>query len=253
MNLKITTLAERPELEEFIWDEAFSQTWSEFMHHNPTENQYFSPKRFARYFEYIMVAFKPDQPEKILARSFSVPFALDARLQRHELPDGGWDAVVRWADEDFLEQRLTKAVSALEIAVHPDVQKQGLSGLMLEAMKKNVQWLGATSLYAPVRPTLKHLEPSTPMQDYAARVREDGLPFDPWIRLHVKAGGKILKVAPHSAIIAGTLDQWRAWTGLPFDQSGEVIVPKALVPVYASVAQNHAVYVEPNVWMQHPI
>jgi GNAT superfamily N-acetyltransferase len=253
MSLKIITLAERPELEEFIWNEAFSQTWSEFMHHNPTENQYFSPKRFARYFEYIMLAFESSKPEHIIARSFSVPFCLGSEVQRLELPDGGWDTVVRWADEDFLEQRSTNAISALEISVHPEFQKQGLSGLMLEAMKNNARRLGVQNLYAPVRPTQKHLEPNTPMQDYVTRVREDGLPFDPWLRLHVKAGGKIQKIAPCSAIISGTLKQWRTWTGLAFDQSGEIIVPKALVPVYVSLEQNHAVYVEPNVWLQHTI
>ena len=53
--------------------------------------------------------------------------------------------------------------------------------------------------------------------------------------------------------ISGTLAGWRDWTGLPFDVSGDLVVPGALVPVHASVEQDHAVYVEPNVWMQHPL
>lgn len=30
-----------------------------------------------------------------------------------------------------------------------------------------------------------------------------------------------------------------------------VVVPQALSPVYRDVAQNQAVYVEPNVWVHH--
>lgn len=37
----------------------------------------------------------------------------------------------------------------------------------------------------------------------------------------------------------------------PVDPWREVLVPKALVPVHCSVAHNHAVYVESNVWVQH--
>jgi hypothetical protein len=83
--------------------------------------------------------------------------------------------------------------------------------------------------------------------------RPDGLPVDPWMRVHVRAGGQIVGVATRSMTIAGTLAEWRAWTGLPFDESGPVIVPEALVPVHCDVAADHAVYVEPNVWIRHPL
>ncbi len=42
-------------------------------------------------------------------------------------------------------------------------------------------------------------------------------------------------------------------TGLPFDRSGPVIVPKALTPVHCDVEHDYAVYVEPNVWVRHKI
>jgi hypothetical protein len=91
------------------------------------------------------------------------------------------------------------------------------------------------------------------MTEYIEQLRDDGLPTDPWLRVHVKAGGKIVQVAPRSMVIAGSLAEWRDWTGLPFDVSGEVIVPKALVPVHVDVAHDHAVYVEPNVWVRHDL
>jgi hypothetical protein len=89
------------------------------------------------------------------------------------------------------------------------------------------------------------------MRDYAFRTREDGLPHDPWLRVHVRAGGRIIKIAPCSMTIVGTLEAWRDWTGLPLTKDGEVIVPGALTPVYVSQQQNQAVYIEPNVWFHH--
>jgi GNAT superfamily N-acetyltransferase len=249
VNLLVTTLAERPHLEDAMWSPEFSATWGEFMHHNAVEQQFFLPERFARYHGYAMVA--TDDAGAVVARSFSVPFRFGAEYQRLELPKGGWTGVVHWADADHLAGRTPNAVSALEIAVHPRLQARGVSALMLQAMRRNASKLGFATLYAPVRPAFKHLEPFVPMTEYAARVRSDGLPSDGWLRVHVRAGGRIVGIAPHSATIAGTLADWRAWTGLPFDESGAVIVPGALVPVHASVEHDHAVYVEPNVWVEH--
>jgi len=89
------------------------------------------------------------------------------------------------------------------------------------------------------------------MARYTELRRDDGLPDDPWLRVHVRAGGRILRVAPASMVMAGSLAEWRAWTGLPFDRTGEVTVPEALVPVHCDTGHDHAVYVEPNVWVEH--
>jgi hypothetical protein len=40
---------------------------------------------------------------------------------------------------------------------------------------------------------------------------------------------------------------------MPFDRSGEVLVAGALSPVMVSLEQDYAVYIEPNVWVQHPV
>ena len=77
------------------------------------------------------------------------------------------------------------------------------------------------------------------------------LPIDPWLRVHVRAGGRIDKVAPRSMVVPGTLEEWREWTGLPFDQTGPVAVPRALSPVHCDVEHGVAAYVEPNVWVVH--
>jgi hypothetical protein len=54
-------------------------------------------------------------------------------------------------------------------------------------------------------------------------------------------------------VIPGGLADWRRWTGMAFDTSGRVVVPGALAPVHVSLEQDHAVYVEPNVWVRHVV
>jgi hypothetical protein len=60
-----------------------------------------------------------------------------------------------------------------------------------------------------------------------------------------RAGAQIVKVAPRSMVIAGTIAEWSRWTGLGFTASGAAIVPGTLSPIHVSLEQDHAVYVEP--------
>lgn len=143
------------------------------------------------------------------------------------------------------------AVSAIEVNVRADRRGMGLSRRMLQGISEAASDLGVSDLFAPVRPSAKSERPREPMVSYAYQTREDGQLVDPWLRTHARLGASIVKVCPTSMTIPGTLAQWREWTGLPFDTSGEVEVPGALVPVHVDVDQDHAVYVEPNVCMHH--
>ena len=146
-----------------------------------------------------------------------------------ELPDGGWDRAIQRAAITRLTGATPNVVSAIEICIRPDRRAAGLSALMLTAMRQAVAKLRYDTLVAPVHPSGKHTRPDLPIAEYAAQVREDGLPVDPWLRVHVRAGGRVERVATRSMMISGTLAEWRPWTGLPFDTSGPV-QPGALVP-----------------------
>jgi GNAT superfamily N-acetyltransferase len=246
VDLEVATIAQRPELAPLLEDFP-ADAWPEFMYHDPYSGLHYAYiERF--YAEYTLVAVDREAPDVAVAKAYSTPFTWDG-----ELPDAGWDAVVRRAAHDRLSGRKGNLASALEITIRPDRRGAGLASVMLDALRRNAARLGHTELVAPVRPNLKHVEPETPMVEYAARTRPDGLPTDPWLRVHVRAGGVITAVAPYSMTIPGTLDEWRKWTGLPFDTTGPVTVPFALTRVHCDVDANHAVYVEPNVWVRHQI
>jgi GNAT superfamily N-acetyltransferase len=193
----ISVLAGRPDLAEAMW--AMPTSWPEFMRHDPIGGLYYNNVE-TRFAELVLVA--EDDAGEVVASAYSIPFVLEG----DPLPDHGWDFAIRNGLLAALHDEAPDTVSALEIAVHPDHQGTGISRLMLVAMRDNAASLGFAELVAPVRPTGK-LDVDEPMAGYAARTREDGLPTDPWLRVHVRAGGRIEKVAPRSMVIPGTLDE----------------------------------------------
>lgn len=248
MNTRITTLAERPELADTVWN--MPDSWPEFMDHDPVAWSLFGPVT-AAHRDFAVVA--TDDTGAVIGHGHSVPFSRAVAGRDGDLPDTGWDQVLMWGNSDLRKGVEPDTVSAVEISIHPEHQGKGLSGLLVKALRDNARAKGFSEMLAPVRPSAKHLEPHTPMSEYAYRVREDGLPADPWLRVHVRAGGTIVKVAAASMVIPGSLEQWRKWTGLPFDADGPVELPFALSPVHCDTAQGSAVYVEPNVWVRHEL
>lgn len=248
MDLVVSTLAERPEAEPLLWE--LSHLWPAFIQHDPVGDLYYD-EAATHYPEFVLLAWDRADPDRLLARGFSVPFAFGGDTGRDSLPPRGWDQVIQWAYADRLAGRSTTHVSALEILISEDARGTGLSGTMLAQMRENAAALGYTELVAPVRPNGKAADPHTPMAQYLTRIRPDGLPEDPWLRVHVRAGASVVGIAPASMTVAGSLDQWRDWTGLPFDSAGEVVVPGALLPVRCEPEHDRAIYSEPNVWVRH--
>jgi GNAT superfamily N-acetyltransferase len=247
MELKVSSLAERPEMLERVV--GMADTLPEFAVQDLVGNAHYGriPRELP---EYVLVA--EDERGEVVAHAYSVPFALAAE-GRGRLPARGWDEVLVWAFADLRRGVRPDTVSAISVVIAPHAQGGGLSARMLSAMRDNARSHGFHEVVAPVRPNAKHFEPRTPIEEYARRVRPDGLPHDPWLRVHARAGATIDSIAPASMTTAGSLEQWRRWTGLPFDTAGDIEVPGALVPVRCEPERDYAVYVEPNVWMRHPL
>lgn len=239
----VTTVAERPELLERLYD--FQDSWPEFMKYDPIGNSLLGqvPGTFPAYCVVATI------DGAVIARGLSLPFRFPTE-RRTELPDDGWDAAMMWGMADHRRGDEPTVASALEIAIDAEHLGKGLSYTMLDALRVAVRRQGLSTLYAPVRPNGK-TDPRQPMTLYVEERRADGLPADPWLRVHVRAGGTIVRVAPTSMVMPGSIAQWRERTGLPFDTDGEAIVPGALTPVHVDLAHDHAVYVEPNVWVRH--
>ena len=66
-----------------------------------------------------------------------------------------------------------------------------------------------------------------------------------------RLGAELLEVGAASMTIDGSTEEWKAWTGLEFPDDGGYLIPGGLVPV--RVENGRGSYVEPNVWMRHPV
>ena len=100
---------------------------------------------------------------------------------------------------------------------------------------------------------MKDRYPITPIEEYVSWRRENSEPFDPWIRIHTRRGGRIVKPIPHSMRITGTVADWEEWTGMRFPGNGEYTFPAGLATVEIDHARDLGSYWEPNVWIVHEL
>ena len=91
------------------------------------------------------------------------------------------------------------------------------------------------------------------IEDYAAWRRADGLPFDPWMRVHERVGAAVLKPERRSMRITGSIAEWEEWTQMAFPGSGDYLFPGGLATVTIDHDSGSGSYWEPNVWMRHPV
>lgn len=221
-------------------------SWAPFMLEDPVARACLTAAG-RRYPEYQFALLNGNQ---VVGKVRSVP--LPWKRGRTELPTHGWDAALIDAAEAE-DGPATGVASLLEATVRPELQGRGLSRKMLVLAREHLRGLGVVELFAPVRPSAKCDEPETPMAEYVARRRDDGLPADPWLRTHVRLGATIVQVCPVSMTIPGSIDEWEAWTGARFTASGRATVTGALTRVHVDLDADYAVYVEPNVWVRHDL
>lgn len=230
-------------------DEIAVASWHEFMLHDDVANRHWH-ELFDRFKDYQFAMLDPET-NRMAAMANSVPFHWNQPLE--ELPEGGWDWVFLKAIDDHKNGAVPNLQSAIQIAIHPEYQNQGLSGWMVRAMGNIGRSKGFDTLVAPVRPNQKSNYPLISMDDYIRWQTSEGLPFDPWLRVHVRVGGRIIKPCHEAMTIRGSRAKWESWTGMKFPQSGEYIVPGGLNPMIMDVEMDTGVYIEPNVWMVHKV
>jgi len=223
------------------------EVWPEFMLHDQVAGELWHEllDRFADY----QLAIYDTQNKRAAAMGNSFPLRWEDSLEN--LPEGGWD----WAfieAVDHHKQGLSPNIQcAIQVAIRADYQGQRLSTKILRALRVVGESKGLKQLVVPVRPNQKSQYPLTNIDEYVAWKTEAGLPFDAWLRIHVRTGGKVVKVCHASKTIRGTRAEWEQWTNIKFPQSGEYIIPGALNPIEMNIEKDVGIYIEPNVWMVH--
>lgn len=246
VRMEIVDLGSRPDLADAALN--LGDVGGEFIYRG-SSGKMITLERFRRHWaRYFLIAIEDDVP---IARALSVPLAYPAD-DRAELPDHGWDEAIQWAAQDKMDGRAPNALCALEVVIDPAHRGRGLSAPMLKALKDRAAETGLEKLIVSVRPIGKEQEPDVPMPEYATRRRDDGLFADRWLRTHERLGARMIKICPFAVTISGSLEDWREWTGVKL-VDGDNTFPGGIAPIVASVERDYGVYVEPNVWMEHPM
>jgi GNAT superfamily N-acetyltransferase len=240
----VLTSAERPDLSE----RADFNVWPAYNTHGDVLNRYLG--RLSQAFPEYQFVLYDDAEDVVLAEGHTIPFAWDGTS---EGVPAGIDGLIEDGFRLREEGGTPTALSALAIEIRPAVQGGGLSRAMIEGMGGIAREHGFSELVAPLRPSWKERYPLTPIERYAHWRREDGLPFDPWIRTHVRLGGEILRPEPQSLRISGTVAEWEDWTELALPESGEYVFPRGLAPLSVDRERDVGLYYEPNLWMVHSV
>ena len=238
--MQVFSYAERPDLAERSGE--VDDVFPEFLYHGDVTNLYWH--RLSEDLPELQLVLYDEECDALVGRGHTIP----ARVA-DGLPGGVDDMLERHFGSG--RRQSSDVLSALLAIVDPSRQGQGLSAPIIEGMRGVAAAAGFRELIAPVRPTWKERYSLTPLERYAHWTRDDGLPFDPWIRLHVRLGAELAEVCPESMRVSGTVEEWEEWTEMHFPEDGDYVVPGALVPV--TFAAGVGVYTEPNVWMRHAV
>ncbi|QNP74820.1 N-acetyltransferase [Streptomyces roseirectus] len=247
MALALVRHSERPGL----WDrvpERFAGVVPEYNLHGDINGDYWN-RLFTDFPEFQFLLYD-DERDVIAGAGRSLPRTWDGTAP--DLGPGLDDSIARaFADRDA--GRAPGALVALGIEVAEDHQGRGLSKVLLDAMTGTARRAGLGAVLVPVRPTWKDRYALTPIDRYTAWTRDDGTPFDPWIRTQVGAGGAVAAASAHSSRITGTVAEWEEWTGLAFPEDGEYVFPGGLAPLRVDRSLDRGAYWEPAVWIVHKV
>lgn len=171
----------------------------------------------------------------------------------------GWDWVIAQSLQDFQAGRSPNVLSAAATVVSSNARGQGLAGESIKWMKEIARAHGLKYVIAPLRPSRKRDFPNMDFTQYCQKrqVRDNGqvLPFDPWLRLHVKLGGRLIKPCFRSIRIRQPISVWRDW--LEIDEipvnSGRLTIPDADSLLEIDETAGIGYYSASGVWAIHNV
>jgi GNAT superfamily N-acetyltransferase len=234
MKLALVTHAEHPELQGTL-----PELWPAFVGHDKVVATFW-PRLYEVYPDFQLWVVDRDE-RRTVGYACTVPVRWDGTPS----PRG-----IDWALSNGVAGAPT-TLCAIVAGLVPQYRGRGIADAILRRMASIAAAHGLDGLIAPVRPTWKERYPLVPIERYLAWRRGDGQLYDPWLRTHERLGAELLGPAPRSMTIAGAREEWQEWTGMVFPEDGDYVVPGALVPVRFKDGQG--IYVEPNVWMRHPV
>lgn len=203
--------------------------------------------KLEEYFPFTQI-FMVDSDGNLIGFMNTVPVFWNKSLK--ELPDDGWDWLLRKGITGFEKGQQPNTLGGLQIIVTKAHQGKGFSKKLIAEAKKVVEKIGYKNFIIPIRPTFKHRHPEMKMPDYI-NLKKDNKIYDPWIRTHLKSGAKIISVCSNSMNISGDIPFWEDLLNQKINTSGRYLATGALNLVTIDVEKNHGEYREDNIWIAY--
>jgi hypothetical protein len=242
MQYTIKTLAECPNAASEI-DLISKEAWPEFLLHGDVAGW---RSLFDVFADFQILFF--DQENTLAAVGHTVPITWDGSNQ--DLPEN-ISAIIQRALRNKREGVTCNGLTALAAMVRKQYRGIGLSRKIIKAMIELGAYSGLGYLLAPLRPSLKSMYPLISFEHYVKWKRDDGMPFDPWLKVHLDMGAEVMKLMEKSLTVRGNVSEWESWAGMKFPESGRYIVEGALQPIQIDVEKDEGIYEEPNIWICH--
>jgi hypothetical protein len=223
----------------------FAEGFPEFIRGDKEVSKYIARVRES-FREYDLIL--TDEDDQLAATGWGVPIVWSGEAT--ELPSSFAD-VLRQSVEVHDRSGVANTFVICGAVVLPSLKGSGAAESLIRALCDAATAHNLANVVAPIRLTRKHLYPLLDIEAYAAWVRDDGMPWDPWLRLHVRIGGSVIGLARGAQTMTASVSRWEEWTGLEIPFSGDYIIPKGMAPLRIDKTADLGTYVEPNIWVRH--
>lgn len=192
--------------------------------------------------------FLVDDNERLIGFINTMPIFWDRPID--DLPDDGWDWLVKKGIVGFENGIKPNCLGGLQIIVAKDQLGKGYSKILIAEGKKLMERFGFENFIIPIRPTFKSKYPEMKMDDYI-NFKPEGKTYDPWIRTHLSSGAEIIKVCYNAMNITGDISYWEDLMSQKIIKTGNYIVDGALNPVRMNLENDIGEYREANIWINY--
>jgi hypothetical protein len=242
MNYHVDTLNNRSDYLEAV-KLLNKASWPEFLLYGDTPSW---ERLYDELSDYVILLI--DSNDTLAGAGFTIAVSWNGKTD--DLPDSIESIIVNGLES---KGKLPNTLMAVAALVDSGFRGKNLSSEILKQMKSTAMRQGLKDLLVPVRPTWKARYPLQSIDSYANWRRPDGYLYDPWLRTHERLGAELVKCVDSTYKVKGSIEEWQAWTGMVFPESGEYVIEGALQPITIDVEADVGVYHDPNVWMHHKV
>lgn len=187
---------------------------------------------------------------ELLAAVNSAPIQIKDPVKM--LDSGGIYWALRKISHDYMKGNKCNALVALQVMVTSQHRGKRLSYICVRELLNLAKEMRLKFLVIPLRPSRKYQYPLINIDEYITWKNKKGLPFDPWLRVHIKLGGKILNPCA-GPIVRAPKEKWAEWTKLDFCHSGQYVIPEGLDIINVTEENENLTYRQNNVWVIHQL